>query len=74
MNKKSWGGQGNGRGGYYTKKETRTNIPWRQHPRSTFPYKEDPLTDEQYLKDRNELFREHGNGWWYFHKQDKRRL
>ena len=62
--KKSWGGQGNGRGGYYPKKELKTNVPWRQQPRG-FPYKDDPLEDEKYLKDRTELFRKSGNGWWW---------
>mgnify|MGYP003138764175 CR=1 FL=1 len=63
-NKKLWGGQGNGRGGYYPKKELKQNLPWRQQSKG-FPYKEDPLTDEEYLKDRTELFRKSGNGWWW---------
>jgi hypothetical protein len=61
---KSWGGQGNGKGGYYAKKKLKTNIPWRQQKRG-FPYNEDLLTNKKYLKDRTELFREHGNGWWW---------
>lgn len=23
------------------------------------------LDDPQYIKDRNDFFRKHGNGWWY---------
>ena len=42
----------------------KTNVAWRQQPKG-FPYKDDPTTDEKYLKDRAELFREHGNGWWW---------
>ena len=41
-----------------------TNLPWRQQPKR-FPYKDDPLTDKQYLEDRKKLFRESGNGWWW---------
>ena len=40
------------------------NLPWRQQP-SVFPYDEDLLNDEQYLKDRTELFRKNGSGWWW---------
>ena len=29
-----------------------------------FPYNEPLETNERYLKDRNELFNENGNGWW----------
>jgi len=39
------------------------NLSWRDQPRG-FPYKDDPLTDKEYLNDRAELFRKHGNGWW----------
>jgi len=64
--KKSWGGQGNGRGGYYPKKELKTNVPWRQQNR-VFPYPEnldEMLEDSTYIADRNQLFKENGNGWW----------
>jgi hypothetical protein len=64
--KKSWGGQGNGRGGYYPKKEAKQNLPWRQQNR-VFPYPynlEDMLEDPTYIADRNQLFRDNGNGWW----------
>ena len=45
-------------------KDKKQNLPWRQQKRG-FPYKEDLLTNKKYLKDRTELFREHGNGWWW---------
>ena len=50
----------------------KTNVAWRQQPKG-FPYKDDPTTDEKYLKDRAELFREHGNGWWWQPEITKRR-
>ena len=28
-----------------------------------FPYKS--IEDPEYIKDRDEFFRENGNGWWY---------
>ena len=34
----------------------KTNVAWRQQPKE-FPYKDDLLADEKYLKDRAELFR-----------------
>ena len=30
-----------------------------------YPYKGYTLTDPQYIKDRDKLFAEHGNGWWW---------
>tara|TARA_R100000306_G_C4339235_1_gene124328 strand:+ start:538 stop:774 length:237 start_codon:yes stop_codon:yes gene_type:complete len=30
-----------------------------------YPYKGHTLTDPQYIKDRDKLFAEHGNGWWW---------
>jgi len=42
-----------------------TNLSWRDQPRG-FPYGNgDVLRNKQYLKDRQELFREGGNGWWW---------
>jgi|TARA_R110000751_G_scaffold83005_1_gene166842 hypothetical protein len=29
-----------------------------------WPYKEDALKDPNWIKDRDKLFREGGNGWW----------
>ena len=35
-------------------------------PLTNWPYGYgDVLEDKKYLKDRRELFREHGNGWWW---------
>ena len=31
-----------------------------------WPYKNDAPNDKDYLKDRNKLFNENGNGWWWF--------
>ena len=31
-----------------------------------WPYKEDLLNDPEYIKDRNALFKENGNGWWWY--------
>jgi|TARA_R110000787_G_scaffold241877_1_gene348035 hypothetical protein len=42
-----------------------TNVPWRKQPK-VFPYGEDILNNKQYLEDRAKLFRENGNGWWWF--------
>jgi len=36
-------------------------VPWRQQ-QGGFPYK--GITDKKYLKDRIELFRENGHGWY----------
>ena len=44
----------------------KTNVPWRQQPKGC-PYGEGDVTEnKQYLKDRTKLFRENGNGWWWF--------
>jgi RNase P subunit RPR2 len=45
-------------------KKLTTQIPWRQQ-KSGFPYAKDPLKDKKYLKDRTELFKENGYGWWW---------
>ena len=42
-----------------------TNMPWRDQSKR-FPYGENVLEDKKYLKDRREMFLEHGNGWWWF--------
>ena len=47
------------------------NLPWRQQP-NVFPYDEDILNNKQYLKDRTELFRKNGNGWWWMPTTKKR--
>lgn len=53
-----------------------TNLSWRDQPRG-FPYGNgDVLRNKQYLKDRQKLFREGGNGWWWAApaKESKRSL
>jgi len=37
--------------------------PWRVTKNWKYPYS--GLNDPNYIKDRNELFRENGNGWWW---------
>ena len=32
----------------------------------SWPYKDDILNDPKYIKDRNALFKENGNGWWWY--------
>ena len=45
-------------------KKEPTNLSWRQQAKR-FPYGKNVLRDKKYLKDRSELFLEHGNGWWW---------
>lgn len=33
-------------------------------PKKKYPYK--GITDKKYLKDRDTLFAENGNGWWWY--------
>ena len=35
---------------------------WRKHPKG-WKYKKD-IKDPRYIKDRDEMLKEHGNGWW----------
>ena len=44
-------------------KKDRNPNDWKKNPRSGFLYKS--TTDPKYIKDRNKLFNENGNGWWY---------
>ena len=44
---------------------TRRNYDWKTFSKKEWPYKDD-LNDPKYIKDRNELFEENGNGWWIF--------
>ncbi len=37
---------------------------WKKCPKKGFPYT--GIDDPKYLKERNELFAENGNGWWWF--------
>ena len=43
----------------------RINYDWKTFATREWPYKGD-LNDPKYIKDRNKLFEENGNGWWVF--------
>lgn len=49
--------------------ELNRQKPWRETKHWTFPYKgktvKQMLENPEYVKDRNKLFRENGNGWWW---------
>ena len=34
--------------------------------KKTWPYKDDILNDPKYIRDRNDFFKENGNGWWWY--------
>ena len=38
---------------------------WKHCPSKGWPYKGAAPDDTQYIKDRNKLFKENGNGWWW---------
>ena len=49
---------------------------WKQYPSMGFPYKS--IKDPKYIKERNSLFKENGNGWWwnqgrYYYNESKKR-
>tara|TARA_R100001082_G_C4355654_1_gene156737 strand:+ start:1546 stop:1770 length:225 start_codon:yes stop_codon:yes gene_type:complete len=46
------------------KKDSNPND-WKKNPKSGFLYKS--TTDPKYIRDRNKLFKENGNGWWWYH-------
>ena len=39
---------------------------WKHCPSKGWPYKGDAPDDPEYLKDRNKVFKENGNGWWWY--------
>ena len=45
------------------KKDSNPND-WKKNPKSGFLYKS--IEDLKYIRDRNKLFKENGNGWWWF--------
>ena len=45
--------------------ETKRGDDWKQW-KSGWQYRKDAPKDEQWQKDRQKLFRENGNGWWWF--------
>ena len=47
------------------KEYTHKNYKYDWKNKKPYPYYDD-VNDEEYLKDRDELFKKHGNGWWCF--------
>ena len=46
--------------------EYEKKYDWKNQKRFNWEYKgKYPCNDPQYLKDREELFSKHGNGWWW---------
>jgi len=41
--------------------------------KSKVKFQYENLEDPKYLSDRRDLFREHGNGWWFLYGIDKRK-
>jgi hypothetical protein len=41
------------------------SLDWKHWGNFPFPYKNNTLSDPQYIKDKEELFAKHGNGWWW---------
>ena len=41
------------------------NENWRDYKNWVYPYK--GKNDPKYIKDKNETFAKHGNGWWWGH-------
>ena len=50
---------------YYNGEKMKTNSKDWKKWESGWKYKGD-IRDPQYLKDRNKLFKENGNGWWWY--------
>ena len=49
-------------------KSTLNPYDWRK--KSTgWPFKGDAPDDPKYLRERNKLFKENGNGWWWGQKE-----
>lgn len=44
-------------------KHTSYEYDWKN--KKEFPYT--GINDPKYIKDRNELFEQSGNGWWWYH-------
>ena len=50
--------------------ETRRGDDWKQW-KSGWKYTEDAPKDKQWKKDREKLFKQNGNGWWWFKMKRK---
>ena len=44
-------------------KKDRISQNWKEW--IPYPYKGHTLSNSQYIKDKDELFTKHGNGWWW---------
>ena len=42
-----------------------SDYDWRNKKEWKYKGAKNPLVDPQYIKDRDKLFAEHGNGWWW---------
>ena len=42
-----------------------SDYDWRNKKEWKYKGGKNPLADPQYVKDRNKLFNENGNGWWW---------
>ena len=45
-------------------KKDKNPNDWKKKPKTGFAYKS--ITDPKYIKERNKLFAENGNGWWWY--------
>jgi hypothetical protein len=48
------------------KKHKHRSYAYDWKNKRSWPYKDDILDDPKYIEDRNNLFRENGNGWWWY--------
>ncbi len=48
------------------KKDSKDLGNWKQCPAKGWPYKGDAPNDPQYIKERDKVLKENGNGWWWF--------
>ena len=49
------------------KRKLSADYDWKNKP-SGWPFKGDAPDDPDYIKERNKLFNESGNGWWWGQK------
>jgi len=48
------------------KKHKHSSYAYDWKNKRSWPYKDDPLDDPQYIEDRDTFFKENGNGWWFY--------
>ena len=51
-------------------KDDRNPYDWKKKA-TGWPFKEDAPYDPKYIRERDKLFKENGNGWWWGQKEDK---